>query len=135
MVLSVITLMPGDAAATTIKEHKQVIKGPTVYAKKVTKHKKKHKRYKRYKRYKKHHRYHYSRVGDCWAMSNHLYRKYKKQGKKVRIIQYKTSMSSRHRSVQEYRNGGWFDLNYRSLGLNMIYWATKRKPGLTVILT
>ncbi|MCK9151702.1 hypothetical protein [Methanobacterium alcaliphilum] len=76
-------------------------------------------------------KYRYSKIGDCWAMSNHLYKKFTKSGKKVRIIQYRTKMSSRHRSIQLYSNGKWKDYSYK--GLNRIYKATKSKPGKKVI--
>ncbi len=32
--------------------------------------------------------YHYSSIGDCWAMSEYLYKKLTASGEKVRIIQY-----------------------------------------------
>ena len=39
-------------------------------------------------------------AGDCWAMSDYLYKHMAAAGMKARIIQYATSYSSRHRSVQ-----------------------------------
>jgi hypothetical protein len=74
--------------------------------------------------------YSYSSIGDCWAMSEYLYNKYASQ---VRIVQYRTSMSSRHRSIQINQNGAWVDFNYRGNGYNGIYSATSSKPGLTVV--
>ena len=64
-------------------------------------------------------------------MSNYLYNKLTAAGKKVRIIQYRTSMSSRHRSVQVNNGNGWADYDYS--GLNKIYSATKSKPGMFVV--
>ena len=52
--------------------------------------------------------------GDCWAMSDYLYKNMTKAGMKARIIQYATSYSSRHRSVQYYTNGAWHDAPYRT---------------------
>jgi hypothetical protein len=78
-------------------------------------------------------KYRYSKIGDCWAMSNHIHKKLKKKGVKNRIVQYRTRMSSRHRSVQIYKYGKWTDYGYRRLGYNPIYNATKRKPGLKVV--
>ncbi|MGJ7027959.1 MAG: hypothetical protein GX212_06855 [Methanothermobacter wolfeii] len=75
--------------------------------------------------------YHYSSIGDCWAMSEYLYKKLTASGEKVRIIQYATSMSPRHRTVQVYRNGGWVDYSYS--GYNKIYWPTRSKPGMFVV--
>lgn len=51
--------------------------------------------------------------GDCWAMSDYLYKRMAKAGMKARIIQYPTSYSSRHRSVQYYKNGKWYNVPYR----------------------
>jgi methionine-rich copper-binding protein CopC len=52
--------------------------------------------------------------GDCWAMSDYLYKNMTKAGMKARIIQYATAYSSRHRSVQYYSNGSWHDAPYRT---------------------
>ncbi|MDO8869664.1 MAG: hypothetical protein Q7V10_02825 [Methanobacteriaceae archaeon] len=97
----------------------------------------KYKKYKKYKKYsyKKSSGYRYSKIGDCWAMSNYLYKKLTKKGTKARIVQYKTKMSSRHRSVQLYKNGKWADYNYKANGINKIYNATSSKPGMKVIAT
>lgn len=68
-------------------------------------------------------------------MSNYLYKKLTKKGVKARIVQYKTKMSSRHRSVQLYQGGKWVDYNYKANGYNKIYNATSSKPGLQVVAT
>jgi hypothetical protein len=52
--------------------------------------------------------------GDCWAMSDYLYTHMAAAGMKARIIQYATSYSSRHRSVQYLSNGVWVNAPYRS---------------------
>lgn len=72
-------------------------------------------------------------TGDCWDNSAVLYNQLKKSGKKVRIIQYKTSLSPRHRSVQVCENGRWVDYNYKGNGYAKLYYATKSKPGVHVI--
>lgn len=90
-------------------------------------------KYKKYSYKKKSTRYAYSSIGDCWAMSNYLHKKLTKAGVKSRIIQYKTSMSPRHRSVQIYKSGKWVDYNYKANGYNKIYNATSSKPGMHVI--
>lgn len=51
--------------------------------------------------------------GDCWAMSDYLYTHLTKRGVKSRIIQYATSYSSNHRSVQYYNNNKWVSVPYR----------------------
>lgn len=71
--------------------------------------------------------------GDCWAMSDYLYSKLQAAGIESRIIQYSTSYSSRHRSVQLYQNGAWVDVPYSSYGYSSMFKATSSKPGLTVI--
>jgi Bacterial Ig-like domain len=52
--------------------------------------------------------------GDCWAMSDYLYKNMTRAGMKARIIQYATAYSSRHRSVQYYSNGSWHNAPYRT---------------------
>ena len=54
--------------------------------------------------------------GDCWAFSDYLNTKFKKAGYKSRVVQYATSYSSRHRSVQLYQNGAWKTVPYRAYG-------------------
>jgi hypothetical protein len=59
--------------------------------------------------------------GDCWAMSDYLYKHMAAAGMKARIIQYATAYSSRHRSVQYISNGAWVNAPYRSFGLNSMF--------------
>lgn len=58
--------------------------------------------------------------GDCWAMSDYLYNKLAGQGYTVRVIEYATSMSNQHRTVQYMNDSGeWADLpGYDSLDTN-----------------
>lgn len=72
-------------------------------------------------------------VGDCWDNSEMLYQKLKSQGNDVRIIQYPTSLSSNHRSVQYYSNGKWVDYDYKGNGYKKVYYATSNKNGATVV--
>ena len=117
-------------AAYKYKKYKKYKK----YSKYYSKYRYKYKKYKKYSYKKKSTRgYAYSSIGDCWAMSNYLHKKLTKSGVKSRIIQYKTSMSSRHRSVQVYKSGKWVDYNYKANGYNKIYNATSSKPGMHVI--
>jgi len=53
-------------------------------------------------------------AGDCWAMSDYLYKKMKAAGIHVRIKQYATAYSSNHRSVQYLKNGTWVNAPYRT---------------------
>ena len=71
--------------------------------------------------------------GDCWAMSDYLYSKLSAAGITSRIVQYSTSYSSRHRSVQLYGSNGWYDVPYGSYGYSTMFKATSSKPGMTVI--
>ena len=52
--------------------------------------------------------------GDCWAFSDYLNSKFQASGYQSKIIQYATSYSSRHRSVEIYLNGTWFRAPYRA---------------------
>jgi N-acetylmuramoyl-L-alanine amidase len=72
-------------------------------------------------------------TGDCWQNSEILYNQLKSSGQSVRIIQYRTSLSPRHRSVQICQNGGWVDYNYKANGYAKLYYACKNKPGACVI--
>jgi Pseudomurein-binding repeat len=59
--------------------------------------------------------------GDCWAMSDYLFKKFKAAKIKSRIVQYATEYSSNHRSVQLYKNGTWVDVPYRGYGFNSMF--------------
>ena len=72
-------------------------------------------------------------TGDCWDNSAALYRSLTSSGQKARIIQYGTSYSPRHRSVQTYSNGKWSDYNYKKNGYAVRYYATSKKPGQSVV--
>ncbi len=60
-------------------------------------------------------------AGDCWAMSEYLNNQFKASGYNSRVIQYKTSYSSKHRSVQINQNGKWITVPYRSYGYNRMF--------------
>ncbi len=60
-------------------------------------------------------------AGDCWAMSDYLYKKMTAAHMHARIIQYATAYSSRHESVQYQQNGVWVNAPYRSYGLNSMF--------------
>ena len=53
-------------------------------------------------------------AGDCWAMSDYLYKKMKAAGLHARIKQYATAYSSNHESVQYLKNGTWVNAPYRT---------------------
>ncbi|MEN6330027.1 MAG: hypothetical protein ABFC91_07035 [Methanobacteriaceae archaeon] len=72
-------------------------------------------------------------TGDCWTNSEILYNQLIKKGYKVRIIQYATSMSSRHRSVQYNKNGNWVNYDYRGNGYAMRYYWTSNYVNGKVI--
>jgi hypothetical protein len=74
-------------------------------------------------------------TGDCWTNSDILYNQLLKKGYKVRILQYPTSMSSRHRSVQYYSNGKWVNYDYKGNGYAMRYWCTSNYVNGKVIKT
>ena len=60
-------------------------------------------------------------AGDCWAMSEYLNSQFKAAGYNSRVIQYATSYSSRHRSVQLNQNGKWVTVPYRAYGYNRMF--------------
>ena len=72
-------------------------------------------------------------TGDCWDNSNNLYSQLTSNGQQARIVQYRNSYVSNHRSVQTYQNGKWIDYNYKANGYSNRYNAQSSKPGMTVI--
>ena len=60
-------------------------------------------------------------AGDCWAMSDYLYKKMTAAHMHARIIQYATAYSSNHESVQYKQNGVWVNAPYRSYGLSSMF--------------
>ncbi len=75
----------------------------------------------------------YTNGMDCWAMSNHISSKLRSQGYTTRTIQYSTSMSSRHRSVQYYSNGAWVNYDYKGNGYSSIYYTTSNSKNGAVV--
>jgi len=52
--------------------------------------------------------------GDCWAMSDYLYKQFTASHVRARILQYSTAYASNHRSVQYLEGGTWKDAPYRT---------------------
>ncbi|MGB9980069.1 peptidoglycan-binding domain-containing protein [Methanobacterium sp.] len=75
----------------------------------------------------------YTNGMDCWAMSAYLSSKLRSQGYNVRTIQYATSMSSRHRSVQYWNGNGWTNYDYKGNGYSSIYYATGNSKNGKII--
>ena len=72
-------------------------------------------------------------VGDCWQCSEVLYSKLKAKGFHVRILQYPTSYSPRHRSVQYMVGGKWCNFDYKGQGYaNRYYWTRNYVNGHVV---
>ena len=71
--------------------------------------------------------------GDCWTNSAALYSQLTGSGQKARIIQYATSQSARHRSVQVYSNGAWVNYNYKANGYAQTYYATSNSVNGKVV--
>lgn len=60
--------------------------------------------------------------GDCWAFSEYLYDSLVDKGYTVRVLQYSTSFSQVHRSVQiMLSNGSWINFPYREYGWGNYY--------------
>ncbi|MBI5679324.1 MAG: hypothetical protein HZC47_00270 [Methanobacterium sp.] len=60
-------------------------------------------------------------AGDCWAMSEYLNSQFQSAGYSSRVVQYRTSYSSKHRSVQLNQNGRWVTVPYRAYGYNSMF--------------
>lgn len=72
-------------------------------------------------------------TGDCWTNSEILYNSLKAKGYHVRIIQYPTSYSRRHSSVQYLKNGHWVNYNYKANGYAWRYYYTSNYVNGKVI--
>lgn len=59
--------------------------------------------------------------GDCWGCSATLSCELESRGVTTRILQYPTSASSRHRSVQYLDGSEWKDFPYRQYGFNSLF--------------
>lgn len=70
--------------------------------------------------------------GDCWAMSDWLYKNIRKTGVECRIIQYETSLSAQHRSVQIKSEDEWVDLPYIRYGFDSRFAAAHSKPKMFI---
>lgn len=75
------------------------------------------------------------KCGSCWAWSDALYTELTKIGYTCRIVEYATSMSSNHRSVQ-YKNesGQWVDYPYRDTNIpNLAYNTSGSSSGRVIV--
>lgn len=73
--------------------------------------------------------------GDCFAWSSALWQELKNSGYTPRIVQYKTSYSSNHRSVQyKNSNGNWVDYPYDSTHIPWEAKDTSASKNGTVVL-
>ncbi|OWT33346.1 hypothetical protein BGI41_02875 [Methanobrevibacter sp. 87.7] len=62
------------------------------------------------------------KYGDCWAFSEYLYESLVDAGYTARVLQYTTSSSNVHRSVQiKLTNGSWVAFPYREYGWGNFY--------------
>lgn len=74
------------------------------------------------------------KCGSCWAWSDALYTELQKIGYTVRIVEYATSMSSNHRSVQyKDESGQWVDYPYRDTNIPNLAYNTSGSSGGKVI--
>ena len=75
------------------------------------------------------------KCGSCWAWSDALYTELTKIGYSCRIVEYATSMSNNHRSVQ-YKNesGQWIDYPYRDTNIpNLAYNTSGSSNGKVIV--
>ena len=67
--------------------------------------------------------------GDCWGCSDTLSCELEKRGVKTKILEYPTSASSQHRSVQYLDGSEWKNFPYRKYGFNSSFNDTKGVSG------
>ncbi|WP_337971855.1 peptidoglycan-binding domain-containing protein [Methanobacterium petrolearium] len=72
-------------------------------------------------------------TGDCWDNSAALYGQLTSSGQRARIVQYASSWSSNHRSVQTWNGNGWVDYDYKGNGYAQRYYATSGSSSGAVI--
>ena len=68
--------------------------------------------------------------GSCWAWSGALYTECTAKNYQCKVIEYQTSYSGQHRSVQINNNGNWEDFPYGQTNVPKMVYATSSKPGL-----
>ena len=74
-----------------------------------------------------------SKSGDCWALSDYIYNRLKKEGVSAKIHQYVTSSSNQHRQV-EYKSGSkWIMFPYSKSGIDHNFY-TNEIPSNTKII-
>lgn len=73
--------------------------------------------------------------GSCWAWSGALWTELHKIGYTVRVVNYATSMSSNHRSVQyKDESGQWQDYPYRDTNIPKLAYSTSGSTNGTVVV-
>lgn len=65
-----------------------------------------------------------SKRGDCWAFSDLIYHELEKRGINARIVNYKTSLSQNHRTVQIWTGSAWKHFDYKKYGLSRMLYPT-----------
>lgn len=73
--------------------------------------------------------------GDCWAMSDYLFDKLKKEGFTVRIRRGVTRLSNDHRWVELYENGKWSAVAYKKYGFHPYFAYTPSVYNVRVMVT
>lgn len=71
--------------------------------------------------------------GDCWAMSDGICKSLGGRQVKARVVQYATSMSPRHRTVQYLFNGQWYNFDYSKYGFDYRFKYTSGVNSGTVL--
>ena len=74
-----------------------------------------------------------SKSGECWALSDYVYKRLKGAGIKAKIHQYATSSADNHRQVSYYNGSSWVMFPYDQSGIDH-YFYTNEIPSDTEII-
>ncbi len=70
-----------------------------------------------------------SKKGDCWALSDYIVKRLKKEGVDAKIYQYKTSGSNQHRQVKYNDGSGWVMFPYNRSGIDHTFYTNTIPSG------
>ena len=71
--------------------------------------------------------------GECWALSDYIYKRLKESGIKAKVHQYGTSSAGNHRQVSYYDGSNWVMFPYSKSGIDHFFY-TNEIPSNTEIV-
>ena len=74
-----------------------------------------------------------NKTGDCWALSDYIYKRLKESGVQARVHQYATSSSDNHRQVEYYDGKNWIMFPYSNSGIDHTFYTNEIPSGTQII--